>query len=83
LIRSIAASISCRSPVRRPRSNISRTSIKARISGGTGGGGVAVIARSYVRMVPETRPSAEGCRISDSDPDRLLIPARVLLNVSR
>ena len=43
LIRSIAASISRRSPVRRARSNISRTSIRARSSGETGAGGEAVI----------------------------------------
>ncbi len=48
LIRSIAASISRRSPVRRApvrraRSSISRTSIRARSSGETGAGGEAGI----------------------------------------
>ncbi len=43
LIRSIAASIWCRSPVRRARSSISRTSSSARTSGGPGGRGEAVM----------------------------------------
>ncbi len=49
LIRSIAASISRRSPFRRARSNISRMFSRARASGGTDGGGEAVMLARLCR----------------------------------
>lgn len=72
LFRSMAASISHLSPVRRARSVNSRISLSAWTSGGTGGDGEAVIVAGCVGNKLEARRHPERWRRSSYDPTQSL-----------